>query len=303
MSEQSDNSPEELAAAEGAAPLCGERLAEARREQQITVLEVAKELHLDEPKVRALELNEFELLGAPVFAKGHLRKYAQLVGVDEDDVFADYYAMTRAEAMPPIVARRKKASHEMSPGPWVAVIAVIVVAAAAYWWFALRDTNSPAVVSPTEESQPEPSQPEVLQPQQLQPEQLQPDEIDSSADVVEQAEEEAIEEEAIEEEVIEEETIELATAADDVPQAIADQLRLSLNFSGECWTEISDADGRRLFYNMGRDGRSVELSGKAPITALFGNADNVEVQVNNSAYSLPTPDSSNRTVRVAILNQ
>ena len=301
MSEESDNSPEELAAAEGAAPLCGERLAEARREQQITVLEVAKELHLDEPKVRALERNEFELLGAPVFAKGHLRKYAQLVGVDEDDVFADYYAMTRAEAMPPIVARRKKASHEMSPGPWVAVIAVIVVAAAAYWWFALRDTNSPAVVSPTEESQPEPSQPEVLQPQQLQPEQLQPDEIDSTANDIEQAEDVV--------EQPEEETIELATensataAAEDVPQASADQLRLSLNFSGECWTEISDADGRRLFYNMGRDGQSVELSGKAPITALFGNADNVEVQVNNSAYSLPTPDSSNRTVRVAILNQ
>ena len=35
-------------------PLAGERLAAARREQQITVLEVAKELHLDEPKVMAL---------------------------------------------------------------------------------------------------------------------------------------------------------------------------------------------------------------------------------------------------------
>ena len=46
MSDESDYSPEELAAAEGAAPLCGERLAEARREQQITVLEVAKELAL-----------------------------------------------------------------------------------------------------------------------------------------------------------------------------------------------------------------------------------------------------------------
>jgi cytoskeleton protein RodZ len=308
MSEESDNSPEELPAAEGAGPLCGERLAEARREQQITVLEVAKELHLDEPKVRALECNEFGVLGAPVFAKGHLRKYAQLVGVDEDDVFADYYAMTRAEAMPPIVAGRKKLRHEMSPGPWVAVIAVIVVAAAAYWWFALRDANSPAASSPTEESQPEQSQPEVLQPQQLQPEQLQPDEIDSTADDIEQPEDVVEQPEDVVEQP-EEVTIKLATensataAADDVPQASADQLRVSLNFSGECWTEISDADGRRLFYNMGRDGQSVELSGKAPITALFGNADNVEVQVNNSAYSLPTPDSSNRTVRVAILNQ
>jgi cytoskeleton protein RodZ len=290
MSEDSDISPEEKPEAEGAGPLCGERLAEARREQQITVLEVAKELHLDEPKVRALELNEFEVLGAPVFAKGHLRKYAQLVGVDEDDVFADYYAMTRAEAMPPIVLRRKKASQEMSPGPWIAVITVIIVAAAAYWWFALRDASLPAVPSQPVQSEPEQSQPEVLQPQQLQPEQLQPEEMEPTEDAVAEPEEE---------------TVEVATPVDDAPQPQPppDQLRLSLNFSGECWTEISDADGRRLFYNMGRDGQTVELSGKPPISALFGNADNVEVLVNNGAYTLPTPDSSNRTVRVAILNQ
>jgi cytoskeleton protein RodZ len=288
MSEDSDNSLEEKPEAEGAGAMCGERLAEARREQQITVLEVAKELHLDEPKVRALERNEFEVLGAPVFAKGHLRKYAQLVGVDEDDVFADYYAMTRAEAMPPIVARRKKVNQEMSPGPWIAVITVIIVAAASYWWFALRDASSPVVPSPPVQSEPEQSQPEVMQPQQLQPEQLQPDEMEPTEDAVAEPQEE---------------TAEVATPVDDAPQPPPDQLRLSLNFSGECWTEISDADGRRLFYNMGRDGQTVDLSGKPPISALFGNADNVEVLVNNGAYLLPTPDSSNRTVRVAILNQ
>jgi cytoskeleton protein RodZ len=293
MSEESDNSPEEESETEGAGPLCGERLAEARREQQITVLEVAKELHLDEPKVRALERNEFEVLGAPVFAKGHLRKYAHLVGVDEDDVFADYYSMTRAESMPPFVTHRKKIRYEMSPGPWIAVISVIVVAAAAYWWIALRDTSAPAALSQPEQSQPDQSQPEVLQPQQLQPEQLQPDELgpeenEPTVDAVAEPEEEIVD---------------VATPADDVPQPPPDQLRLSLNFSGDCWTEISDADGRRLFYNMGRNGQTVELSGKAPISALFGNADNVEVRVNNSAYSLPAPDSSNRTVSVAILNQ
>ena len=68
---------------EESAPVAGERLAIARRELQISVLEIAKELHLDEAKVRALERNEFDVLGAPVFAKGHLRKYAELVHVAE----------------------------------------------------------------------------------------------------------------------------------------------------------------------------------------------------------------------------
>ena len=38
---------------------------------------------------RALERNEFDVLGAPVFAKGYLRKYAQLVHVNSDDVLAE----------------------------------------------------------------------------------------------------------------------------------------------------------------------------------------------------------------------
>ena len=126
MSEEDDKSAEQESPAESSGPRGGERLAEARRAKQISVLEVAKELHLDEPKVRALERNDFDVLGAPVFAKGHLRKYAQLVGVDADDVFADYYQMTRAEALPPVVIWRPKVRQEAAPGPWIAVIIVIL---------------------------------------------------------------------------------------------------------------------------------------------------------------------------------
>jgi len=289
MTELSEISSEENPATEGREPLCGERLAEARREQQITILEVAKELHLDEPKVRALERNDFEMLGAPVFAKGHLRKYAQLVGVDEDDVFTDYYTMTRAEAMPPIVASRRMIRQGISPGPWIGGIAVILVAAAAYWWLALREAPAPVAPPQSEQPQAAPVQEEELQPQPLQDEQIRSEQM-------EQEQGAATRLEAVQETVV-------ASAARDVPAPPPDQLRLALKFSGECWTEISDAGGQRLFYSMGRDGQSVELSGKAPISALFGNADNVEVTVNDSAYSLPVPDSSNRTVRVAILNQ
>lgn len=278
---------EEQVEAEGEGPRCGERLAEARREQQISVVEVAKELHLDEQKVRALERNEFEVLGAPVFAKGHLRKYSQLVGVDEDDVFADYYAMTRAEGMPPIVSGRKKVRHEMSPGPWIAVIVVLLVVAAAYWWFVVRDDSSPVIAPLPVESAPVQEEPTLPDPGELQPE----DELPNEADMVSDGE---IEDEPVAEPVVEE------PVAQPEPD---DRIRLVVTFSGECWTEISDADGQQLFFSMGRAGESVELAGKAPVTALFGNADNVEVFVNDSRYELPEPNRSNRTVRVAILNQ
>src|SRR5210317_784886 len=125
MSDDVENKQDETAPEEGHGPMGGELLANARREQQISVHEIAKELHLDEPKVRALERNEFDVLGAPVFAKGHLRKYAQLVGVDEGDVMADYYQLNRSGGMPPLVSSRPRARREMSPGPWIAVIVVL----------------------------------------------------------------------------------------------------------------------------------------------------------------------------------
>ncbi len=60
MTDETDKSAEEKPDEESGGPRCGELLAEARREQQIGIVEVAKELHLDEPKVRALERNEFD---------------------------------------------------------------------------------------------------------------------------------------------------------------------------------------------------------------------------------------------------
>ena len=283
MSEENENTPEEAAEAENSEPRCGERLAEARRDQQISVSEVAKELHLDDLKVRALERNEFDVLGAAVFAKGHLRKYAQLVGVDEDDVFADYYAMTRADGVPPIVARRKSVRKEMSPGPWLAAAAFLLVAAAAYWWFVVRvESNIAAVPPPAELQLPEPAEP------------AQDESTDAAADSV-QSQELPDEEPAA--------TAESVGQVVDTVDELTDQLRVSISFSGDCWTEISDADGRQLFFSMGKDGQTVELNGKAPITALFGNADNVAVMVNDNPYNLPPPNAADRTVRVAILSQ
>lgn len=288
MSDKQDNSTEQSPDGEG--PKGGERLAEARREQQISVLEVAKELHLDEPKVHALERNDFDVLGAPVFAKGHLRKYAQLVGVDEADVFADYYAMTRTSAPPPLVVGRKKIRQEFSPGPWIALVAIVLVAAGGYWWFFMREADTTTIPTPEPDTsqpgdiQPEPLSPEQLQPEQMLPEQLQPDETVSEVD-------------------IDDEPILLAAALPDEEPVPDGQIRLSISFTGDCWTEVSDADGRQLFVNMGHNGQSIDLSGKAPLSALFGNADNVSLRVDGGDFALPTPAGANRMVRVAIVSQ
>jgi cytoskeleton protein RodZ len=87
--------------------------------------------------------------------------------------------------------------------------------------------------------------------------------------------------------------------ADDV--ADDGQVRLSLSYSGDCWTEVSDATGQRLFFKMGRSGEAIELTGVAPFTVLFGNVDNVRVQINDSDYPVSTSSPGSRMARLTIM--
>lgn len=276
MGDENDKRDETDRDEESQGPLAGERLSEARREQQIAVIEIAKELHLDEYKVRALERNDFDVIGAPVFAKGHLRKYAQLVKVDEADVMADYYQLNRSAGAPPVISTRQRPRQVMSPGPWVAVIVVILVVATAYWWFAARETTSEPPV--TGEIAPLPQESEPLDEQQT-------DIADEAQDIV--ADEPIV---AVEPEP----AVEAVAVADD------SAMRLRITYSGDCWTEITDASGRRLFFELGKAGRTVNLSGEAPLNILFGDAANVSLEVNGGSFEIPAADRRGRTARLTI---
>lgn len=288
MTDESDNKEAKDGEATSAELCAGERLADARRQQEISVNEVAKELHLDERKVRALENNDFEVLGAPVFAKGHLRKYAQLVGVSKDDVLADYYELNRSAGMPPVVGKVRKPARELTPGPWLAAIVVIIVVVSVYWFLAVRESEP--------EAPPDNSESALL-----------------DAEPPLASSEEAAADAAIElpaEVPVQEDTSAAAEIAEPTPAAatpppvetpVADgEVRLSVTFTGDCWTEITDANGRRLFFDLGRDGRNVSISGQAPLSVLFGNADNVAVRVNGDDYTISAADRRGQTARLTI---
>lgn len=283
MSEDVDNRTDEPTEAEG--PRGGERLAAARREQQISIVEIAKELHLDEAKVRALERNEFEVLGAPVFAKGHLRKYAHLVNVSEHDVFADYYEMTHTAGLPPVVSVRPKPRQELSPGPWIAVIVAIILAITAYWWVTHPDapTESPAEPA-AEQEQTAPQDGSVDEPGTSDEEMpVEPPLVDEAM---------VVEPEPQSSQPVIEET--------KSPEVLAGQVRVLLTYTGDCWTEVTDATGRRLFFDLGQDGRTVELSGAEPLSVLFGNPGNVSVLVNGDDFALPASARPDRPLRLTI---
>ena len=282
-------------------PLAGMRLAEARRTQDITVLDIAKELHLDEPKVRALEENNFEVLGAPVFAKGHLRKYAELVGVPTDDILADYYSLNRAVGAPPVVGRPRKRERDYHLGQWFAAIAIIAllgaVVVAAYWWYENRVTESVAQgdtaalapfastvdddIDASNDAEPASDLPEPTEVG---------DTLEASgAAVVEVTLPEAVAD------ATDNASSDTASLQSDEPQAT-----LTMSFSGDCWTEVSDAAGKRLYFDLGAAGRNVTVTGAAPLRALFGDSVNVSVEVNGQDFVIPASMISGRTARLTV---
>ena len=286
-----------------ASPVGGERLAQTRRARGISVFEIAKVLHIDEPKVRALEENRFDELGAPVFAKGHMRKYAELVGVPVDEILADYSQLNRSAGAPPVVGPPRKQPRELSIGPWISGIVIILVGAfAAWWWFNLEQTVGqvtlqPATLAPFEaehENGPSESQ-DDLSPDV--DDSVPPPDDEATADLAEEplvfAGEPAPEPQFG--------LVEAEQMPSDGNVAVGNSVELVLSFTGDCWAEVTDATGRLLYYDLGMEGRSVTLNGAEPLGVLLGNTSNVSVRVNGFDYSIPAANRrGNNTARLTI---
>ena len=312
-----DNADESGKQAE-AEPRAGQRLANARRANGISMRDIAKELHLDEVKVQALEDNRFDVLGAAVFTKGYLRKYAELVHVPIDDVLADYYKMNRATGAPPVVGpKRPKSRAPINPGPWIAGILLLAAVAAGTWWWLNQDSgfviparNTGGVPTPAQAT----AEPAAGSPARAGTGSATP--ADSGADSGTGTEPSTAPAaagtgtNALSPPTGAGETNPAPAAA--APQTTVQEpsppgtaepgaaTRLSLSFSGDCWTEVTDGNGTRLFFGLGTAGRNVSVSGVPPIRVLLGDNDNVRVQVNGRDYVVAPSELRGNTARLSI---
>ncbi|MDQ1093081.1 cytoskeleton protein RodZ [Xanthomonas sacchari] len=74
----SDSNPNAFDGAKG----CGQQLREAREAAGLSIDDVGGRLRMPVHVVQALESEQWQRLGAPVFVRGQLRSYARLLGVD-----------------------------------------------------------------------------------------------------------------------------------------------------------------------------------------------------------------------------
>jgi cytoskeleton protein RodZ len=121
----------------------GARLAAAREHAGMTQLQAAERLRLDVATLQALEAGRFEALGAAVFVRGHLRHYAELVGLPVDEIEAAYAASSAKLAAQPDLRQTttlpgNASSRGVSLPPRAALIGAIVLVLAALVWWAMR---------------------------------------------------------------------------------------------------------------------------------------------------------------------
>jgi len=294
-------------------PVGGERLAEARRLKKISLPDIARELHLDEAKVQALEENRFDVLGAPVFAKGHLRKYAEIVGVPLDDILADYYTMNRKAGVPPVVAPPHDVRRDINLAPWLLGIPLLLIALGIAWWW-LGRSPAPAATGDSSDAaaeirrgpavSPPPADEEALGDLPVQDEPAGDEPRAGSESDTPPGPETAESREPLEAAVAEPAPVADNAAA---PAAVAvrpagptGEVRLALTYSGDCWTEIADSSGRRLYFDLARAGQTVDVSGSAPLSVLLGDTGNVTLSVNGEPYAIPESQRQGDTARLTI---
>jgi cytoskeleton protein RodZ len=122
----------------------GQTLRAARERTGLAVRQAADRLHVDAAVIEALEDGRFAALGAPVFVRGHLRRYAELLGEPDAPLQARYAALQEASVAPDLTRLPKRVAPvvQRSTRRWpLILVAALLVLGIVVWW-ALR--SSPA---------------------------------------------------------------------------------------------------------------------------------------------------------------
>jgi len=122
----------------------GARLRAGREKLGLTVLQVAERIHTDARIVEAIEAESYEALGAPVYARGHIRHYAELVGESANELIQIYSDSSRVAQ--PDLTRIVKAPAGPDSSKLVApalVVIVVFAVAGAIWWVSALSKKKP----------------------------------------------------------------------------------------------------------------------------------------------------------------
>jgi len=247
----------------------GERLRAGRERSGLSIAAAAEKLHLDAKVIEALEADRFADLGASVYVRGHLRRYADFVGEPGAELVSSYSARD-ARPPPPDLTQIPHAERRADPRrlvtPLVGLGCGVVLSVAI--WLVLRgphsDTPSANSATPPAASAPAPATPAAET------------RLASTAPATPAVNA-----------AVAPATVQPPANTPPREEAPARETRLNLELSSESWVEVYDSRGQRLFYDVASAGSVQSIVGRPPLRVVLGNAGAVAVQVDGQSRAIP----------------
>ena len=284
----------------------GDTLREARIAAGLTVVDVASKLNLTAQAVESIETHQFERLPGTTFARGYIRSYAKVLGLDADQLAQQFDQLVGSSSLVGVVhsidqvGEARRVSRGMLQFS-VFVIVLIVIGAAYYAWQMFNRVEPEASIKPAvfERVEVERADGSVHVQTLDEPEdqavafaleaQTAPETADIETESVNQ--DDALQ--AVEPEVAQEEPVQaLPPAAEQVesntvnepatqPVELAPGVgALEMRFENDCWLRIVDADGNEISSGLKRAGEQLAVTGKAPLDVHLGYARGVSIVYN-----------------------
>jgi cytoskeleton protein RodZ len=261
----------------------GERLRAGRDRSGLSVLAAAEKLHLDPKVIEALEADRFAELGASVYVRGHLKRYAEFVGETALELVNMYNARD-ARPSPPDLTQVPHPERRADPRRLVTPAVVLGCAGAllvAIWWVLAGshpDAATPGAAAPVTPVVPGDAAP-VTSPSATvnatpasmtavlpapTPASLPPASGTAPAASTEAA----------------------APPSREQPAQVR-ETSLRLELTGDSWVEVYDSRGERLFFDVASAGSVQSITGRAPLRVVLENAGGVAVEVDGQPRQIP----------------
>lgn len=290
----------------------GARLRSERERRGLSVQKAADEMRLDAWVIEALEGDQYERVGPAVYAKGHLKKYAGMLGIPWEEVVAAYDSLHQnladAPAQPPAVRMRSPPPlvNNLPSGQIAAAAAFVLIVAGVLWWRPWQQRAAVAPGGPQASAQSAVRMPGGAQSASNhqgatgdartgdarmgdQARAREPAAVDEAAGAGQAA---AVNGGAPESAGPSANVITAAGSAGAgaaAAEAGAGRARLRLSFSTDSWVDVHDAAGKRIFSGYGRANSVKIIAGDAPLRVYLGYANGVQLEINEHAVAIGRP--------------
>ena len=314
---------------QNAALSTGVRLRNAREQLGLSQQAVAERLCLKVSTVRDIEEDKAPADLASTFLRGYIRSYAKLVHIPENELLPmmEKQAPVRAAKVAPMQSfslgkRRKKRDGWLMSFTWL-VLFVVIGLTGAWWWqnhkaqqeeiTTMADQSSAelnagkegaqnvpldtsAAASPDTTSAAENGAVTDSAPAQQDTAAVQAPAADAQQNAVV----------APSQANVDTATAAPATAAPlptdqaGVTTPAADPNALVMNFTADCWLEVTDATGKKLFSGMQRKDGNLNLTGQAPYKLKIGAPAAVQIQFQGKPVDLSRFIRTNQVARLTV---